>query len=217
MNARIGVLLFVLCVMPVMYFACFHWGWGNDVRSWGWIIGCHIGAFAYAGLHTAFDWRSRVSRAVLTAIYLLTIFSLSCFAIIYGWGMHPRNWWLICIPYAFAAALPPFNTVSVGLLFWRPVPEPTPREHAYIEWLTAGCVEALNALDPEMPDQARAMIFIREQLAAVGNPASFNPPEESNGGLFAPDIPMKPFNRDEKTTRTFRPAYMGHKKGGSSD
>lgn len=176
MNLKLWYLIFVLLVMPVMYYVCFHYGWGNTVHSWGWVIGCHLGAAAFAGIHGFTKQRHRWTRVVMTAIYLLMIFSLSCFAIIFGWGMHPLNWWLICIPYAFAATLPPFDETSRHLMFWKPEPQPKPEEHVYIAWLTAGCVEALNLIQAyydhgaTIEDFNAAETFIREQLEAIGNP-----------------------------------------------
>lgn len=121
MNIAKLVLLFLS--MPVTYVVCFHFGWGRDVRSWEWIIGCWGVSLVWAVIHAMNGvWRTPFRRAIRTALYLGMIFSLSCLAIIYGWGMQPRSWVMIVVPYAMAASLPPFNQISRYLLWWRPQP-----------------------------------------------------------------------------------------------
>lgn len=102
-----------------MYLVCFHYGWGMDVHSWTWVFGCWWAALFAGGAFALPIWGTPKRMAVKTAIYLATVFCLSCWAIIYGWGMHPRNWWLVVIPYAIAGFMPPFNEISKHLFFWR--------------------------------------------------------------------------------------------------
>lgn len=102
-----------------LYLVCFHYGWGMDVHSWAWVFGCWWAALFAAGAFALPIWNTPFKMAVKTAIYLATVFCLSCWAIMYGWGMHPRNWVLVVIPYCIAGCMPPFNTVSKHLMFWR--------------------------------------------------------------------------------------------------
>lgn len=169
------VLAFVALAMPLLYYVCFHYGWNNNVHNWWWVCAGWTAAGAYGALHARYEPTEgphyNVRVAIFSAIYLLMIFSLSVFTILEGWGMTPRNWWLVVIPYCFAAALPPFNTVSEKLLFWRPQRKPDPLQHIYIDWLTSACVEALNALEfGDEEERMNAVKYIREQLDAVGNP-----------------------------------------------
>jgi hypothetical protein len=112
-------LMVVLATLFGIYWACFHYGWGMNVYSWSWVLGCWWAAIFAAGGFALPIWKTPFLMAVKTAIYLATVFCLSCWAIIYGWGMSPRNWWLVIIPYSIAACMPPFDTVSKYLLFWR--------------------------------------------------------------------------------------------------
>ena len=120
-------LVVILACLFGTYLICFHYGWGMDVHSWAWVFGCWWAALFAAGAFALPIWNTPKRMAVKTAIYLGTVFCLSCFAIIYGWGMTPRNWWLVVIPYAIAGFMPPFNQVSRHLMFWRPVVDPTMR------------------------------------------------------------------------------------------
>lgn len=175
MNQSPKVLAVIAMAMPILYYVCFHFGWNNNVHNWWWVCGGWTAAAAYGFFHAAYEPTEgpnyRVRAAIFSAIYLLMIFSLSVFTILEGWGMQPRNWWLVVIPYCFAAALPPFNVISEKLLFWRPLPEPDPLQHLYIEWLTSACVDALNAMEyGDEEDREASIKYIRDQLAAVGNP-----------------------------------------------
>lgn len=116
---------FLLTLLGGLYYVCFHFGWGMDVHSWAWIIGLWVASLFAGGIFSLPWWGTPRRMAVKTAIYLVTVFCLSCWAIIYGWGMHPRNWWLVVIPYCIAGCFPPFNTVSRYLLWWRKDINPT--------------------------------------------------------------------------------------------
>lgn len=173
MNNQPKILIVVALMMPLLYYVCFHYGWNNSVHNWWWVCCGWTAAGLYGTFHAFQKPTSRVHLAALNAVYLLMIFSLSVFTILEGWGMTPRNWWLVVIPYCAAAALPPFDSVSRYLLWWRPLPKETGYNSLVVEWLTSACVEALNSLseDATPEDRANAIDYIRDQLTAIGDPA----------------------------------------------
>lgn len=123
MKKAILLLIGVLLGMPVLYVVCFHFGWGQEVRSAPWIIWTYLAAVIYgvcAGVAAYFLPTDKpLIRAAMAATYYIAIFLLSCLAIIYGWGMYPRSWIVIIVCYACAAFLPPFSSITKQLRFWH--------------------------------------------------------------------------------------------------
>lgn len=162
-------LLLILAGLLGTYLICFHYGWGLDVHSWSWVFACWFAALFFAGVFALPIWGTPILMAVKTAIYLATIFCLSCWAIIYGWGMHPRNWWLVIIPYAIAGCLPPFNHVSRHLLFWRedidPVMQALVELHNTVEDYLGYCDPGCDG--PDL-DDVRAALENARLVAAKG-------------------------------------------------
>lgn len=109
----------VLAGLPLANYIVFRHGWTNVVTSWFWIVFEPILALAWAFLCQLPIWAVSRKREALRALATyFVIFSLSGTAIIYGWGMHPQNWYVIIVFYVIACFLPPFDQVSYSFWYW---------------------------------------------------------------------------------------------------
>lgn len=119
---KVTFLIASLVVLPVLYVICFHFGWGNPIISAPWIFWCYVAGLIYAIGHAiatvVLPSDNRWVLLGLTGFYYVSIFALSCLAIIHGWGMYPKNWIVIVVSYAAAALLPPFSQVTQYLNPW---------------------------------------------------------------------------------------------------